>query len=47
MKKLFIYAITAVALLTTGCNMLEEDVYGQISEEEMLANKNNVVKIEV
>ena len=45
MKKLFIFAMTAVALMATGCHMLDEDVFGQISEEEMLANKNNVVKM--
>lgn len=46
MKKIFLYALTAVAILSTSCEgMLEEEVYGKPTAEEMLANEENVAKV--
>lgn len=46
MKKIFIYALAAVALLSTGCkNMLDEEVFGEPTSEEMLANPENVAMV--
>lgn len=46
MKKIFLYALTAVAILSTSCEgMLKEEVYGKPTAEEMLANEENVAKV--
>ena len=46
MKKIFIYALAAVTLLSTGCkNMLDEEVFGEPTSEEMLANPENVAMV--
>lgn len=46
MKKIFLYALAAVAILSTSCeSMLEEEVYGKPTAEEMLANEENVAKV--
>lgn len=46
MKKLLIISLTAVALLATSCkDMLEEEVYGKPTAEEMLSNPDNVAMV--
>ena len=46
MKKILICALAAVALLSTGCkDMLEEEVFGQPTSEEMLTNPENVAMV--
>ena len=46
MKKILICALAAVSLLATGCkDMLEEEVFGQPTSEEMLSNPDNVAMI--
>ena len=46
MKKVFIYALAAVAILSTGCEgLLDEEVYGKPTSEEMLASEDNVAKV--
>lgn len=46
MKKILICALAAVSLLATGCkDMLEEEVFGQQTSEEMLSNPDNVAMI--
>ncbi|MBR6017397.1 MAG: RagB/SusD family nutrient uptake outer membrane protein [Paludibacteraceae bacterium] len=46
MKKSLIIALAAVAVLFSGCkDMLEEEVYGQPTAEELLANEENVAKV--
>ena len=46
MKKIFLYALTIVALLATSCkDMLEEKPYGKPTAEEMLSEPDNVAKV--
>lgn len=46
MKKVFIYALAAVAILSTGCEgLLDEEVYGKPTSEEMLVTEDNVAKV--
>lgn len=46
MKKIFLYALTTVAILSTSCEgMLKEEVYGKPTAEEMLTNEENVAKV--
>lgn len=46
MKKIFLYVLAAVAILSSSCeSMLEEEVYGKPTAEEMLANEDNVAKV--
>ena len=46
MKKLLIITLASVALLATSCkDMLEEEVYGKPTAEEMLSNPDNVAMV--
>ncbi|MGM9837556.1 MAG: RagB/SusD family nutrient uptake outer membrane protein [Paludibacteraceae bacterium] len=46
MKKILICVLAAVALLSTGCkDMLEEEVYGKQTIDEMLSNEENVARV--
>ena len=46
MKKIFLYVLAAVAILSSSCeSMLEEEVYGKPTAEEMLASEDNVAKV--
>ena len=46
MKKIFILAFMTVAMLSTSCTgMLDEEVYGRPTSEEMLSNAENVAKV--
>ncbi|MBQ2541681.1 MAG: RagB/SusD family nutrient uptake outer membrane protein [Paludibacteraceae bacterium] len=46
MKKLWILAFAAVAVLFSGCKgMLDEEVYGQPTPEELLDNEENVAMV--
>ena len=45
MKKSLILVLTAVALMATGCHMLDEEVFGEPTAEEMLSNEENVAKV--
>lgn len=45
MKKSLILVLTAVAILASGCHMLDEEVFGQPTAEELLGNEQNVAKV--
>ena len=46
MKKILFIVLTSVALISTGCEgLLEEEVYGQPTAEEMLSDPENVAKV--
>ena len=46
MKKIFISTLILVAFIATSCeNLLEEEVYGQPTAEEMLSVPDNVAKV--
>ena len=46
MKKIFISTLILVAFIATSCeNLLEEEVYGQPTAEEMLSVPENVAKV--
>lgn len=46
MKKIAFFICLGVAALTTSCSdVLEEEVYGQPTAQEMLANQENVARV--
>ena len=46
MKKIFIISLASLAIIATSCkDMLQEEVYGRPTSEEMLSNAENVAKV--